>query len=151
MSGAVQRQVTKSIPGKRPARLRGGALQMLQKKAAFLRALAQRGILTDAEEATGIFRMQHHRWMQQDPEYAAAVEQAQQQAYDSLEREAWRRATEGTEEPVYQGGKLVGTKKVRSDVLLIFLMKGARPLKYRDNSPITNINASGPVQVNLNV
>ena len=50
-----------------------------------------------------------------------------------LEDEAIRRAKDGVrEKPVYQGGKLVGHVQEYSDTLLIFLLKGARPEKYRD-------------------
>ena len=50
-----------------------------------------------------------------------------------LEREARRRAVEGVEEPVgfYKGEPSAYVRKY-SDTLLIFLMKGARPDKYRD-------------------
>ena len=51
---------------------------------------------------------------------------------DTLEDEAVRRAKDGVEKPVYQGGKLVGHVQEYSDTLLIFLLKGARPEKYRD-------------------
>ena len=51
---------------------------------------------------------------------------------DMLEDEAVRRAKDGVERPVYQGGKLVGHVQEYSDTLLIFLLKGARPEKYRD-------------------
>jgi hypothetical protein len=42
-------------------------------------------------------------------------------------REAWRRAVKGCRKPVYQGGQLVGYVREFSDLLLIFLIKAARP------------------------
>lgn len=154
MPSSVQlpvRSVTKHVPGQRPARVHRNAMHVFQTKAQVLEALARQGIVSMACESAGISNDLHWKWVQTDPQYAAAVEIAKERAADKLEEEAWRRAVVGWEEPIYQGGKLVGTKHLRSDVLLIFMMKGARPMKYRDNSPITNINASGPVQVNLNV
>ncbi len=58
---------------------------------------------------------------------------AEEVAADRLEAEAWRRAVEGVERPVgwYQG-KPGGYVKEYSDVLLIFLLKGLRPEKYRE-------------------
>lgn len=51
-----------------------------------------------------------------------------------LEQEAYRRAVEGVEEPVYQGGELVGTVRRYSDKLLEFLLRGRRPQVYRENA-----------------
>lgn len=51
---------------------------------------------------------------------------------DRLEREAMRRAHEGVRKPVYQGGKRVGFIQEYCDTLLIFLLKGLRPEKYRE-------------------
>lgn len=64
--------------------------------------------------------------------YAAAFADAQDDAADSLEAEATRRARLGVSEPIYQGGKLVGYKRNFSDTLLIFLLKGLRPEKFKD-------------------
>jgi hypothetical protein len=51
---------------------------------------------------------------------------------DKLEAEAVRRAVEGDEEAVYYQGKIVGYVKRKSDVMLIFLLKGRRPQVWRD-------------------
>ena len=55
-----------------------------------------------------------------------------EQAADVLEREAWRRASEGVKQPVFYQGEVCGHVRKYSDVLLIFLLKGARPDKYRE-------------------
>ncbi|MDP2936788.1 MAG: hypothetical protein Q8O86_09895 [Dehalococcoidia bacterium] len=52
----------------------------------------------------------------------------------------------GTEKPVFQGGQQVGVVREYSDVLLIFLLKGARPEKYRDNLK-ADVNHSGQVSL----
>ena len=62
-----------------------------------------------------------------------AVDHAREEAADTLEAEARRRAIEGVEEPVFHKGERVGTVRKHSDLLLIFLLKGARPQKFRDN------------------
>jgi hypothetical protein len=49
-----------------------------------------------------------------------------------LEDEAVRRAYEGVEKPVCQMGKEVGVIREYSDTMLIFLLKGLRPAKYRE-------------------
>ena len=51
---------------------------------------------------------------------------------DAFQEEAHRRAVQGIEKPVYQGGRLVGTVREYSDTLLIFLLKGLRPERYKE-------------------
>lgn len=107
------------------------------KRDAFLAAFSRLGTITHAAEAAGVDRGQHYRWMDGDPEYPHLFSEAGKQAKDNLVREATRRAIEGTEKPVYQGGKRVGTIKEYSDTLLIFLMKGAMPETYRERVDVT--------------
>ena len=57
-------------------------------------------------------------------------------AVDDLEAEAWRRAKEGVEKPVFQGGKQVGVIREYSDTLMATLLKAHRPEKYRENFKI---------------
>ncbi len=101
------------------------------KQANFLKALAGVGNITKAAEIAGVDRTAHYRWLD-DPEYAERFEKAKEQAIEVMEAEAWRRGIDGVEEPVYQGGKLVGVVRKYSDVLLIFQLKAAKPEKYRD-------------------
>jgi hypothetical protein len=92
------------------------------KKARFLKAYAITCQINKAAEMAGIDRGTHYDWLK-DPEYKAQFEAARVQAADMLEEEAVRRAFDG------------------SDVLLIFLLKAARPDKYRENR---SIQVSGP-------
>jgi len=106
------------------------------KKRAFLTAFAQIGIVRQAAKAADINRGTHNNWLN-DPspegdEYRAAFELAKQYACEYLELEAFRRATQGVDEPIYQGGEQVGIRRRYSDTLLIFLMKAAMPEKYAD-------------------
>jgi len=105
--------------------------QSKAKQAAFLAAFAELGNVTGAAEAAGVHRQRHWEWLK-DPGYADRFADAQEQAVERLETEARRRAIVGVEEPVYQGGKLVGGVRKYSDTLLIFLLKGARPERYRE-------------------
>ena len=105
--------------------------------APYLAALAEHGIRTDAALVAKIDRVNVWRREKSDPEFAALVEEAMEQAADKLEREARRRAIEGVEEPVYQGGQLVGTKLVFSDNMLGLLLKGRRKKVFADRTEIT--------------
>jgi hypothetical protein len=85
------------------------------KKRVFLSAFCSCGTLAGAGRASGIQAQNHHHWMRKDPQYAEYFHRAKEIAGDTLEEEARRRAMTG------------------SDVLLIFLLKGFKPEKYRDN------------------
>lgn len=61
-------------------------------------------------------------------EWDAAIEAGVQ----VLEQEARRRAVEGYERPVFQGGECVGSVTEYSDALLTFLLKAKRPVLYRE-------------------
>lgn len=118
-------------------RARPDKLTTAEKKRAFLAAYAQCGNVSHAARLAGISRETHYEWLTKDSNYAAAFQQADAQAADALELEARRRALEGWEEPVYQKAQLVGTVRRYSDTLLIFLLKGARPEKYRERHEIS--------------
>jgi hypothetical protein len=103
-----------------------------EKRQAFLEAYALVGNVSDAASHAGVSRQIHYQWLD-DPEYADAFHHAREQAADRLEREAVRRATAGVEKAVWYKGEQVGVERQYSDVLLIFLLKGMRPEKFRDN------------------
>lgn len=110
-------------------------------RAAFLAGLEETGNVTLACQAAKVGRTTVYRHREEVPDFASAWESSMQIAADLLEAEARRRAAEGVTEPVYQGGKLVGTIRKYSDTLLIFLLKGARPEVYRERY---NVEHSGP-------
>ena len=103
------------------------------KKTAVLSAFKNCANVTRACEIADIARATFYGWLKEDPGFKASYEAAREEAVQVLEDEAIRRAYVGVERPVYQGGKKVGVVQEYSDTLLIFLLKGARPQKYRDN------------------
>lgn len=118
------------------------------KKEAFLAAYSEVGTITRAAEIAGIDRMQHYYWMDHDPEYPERFRQAEQKAADRLEQEARRRAVEGTEKPVFYKGKQCGVVREYSDTLLIFLLKGALPDKYKERVAAEHTGkGGGPIEV----
>lgn len=108
----------------------------------FIDALRETGNVTAAARAAGIDRSTAYRYRNKDTaparEFAAAWDDALEEAIDSLEAEAWRRARDGVDHPVIYEGEITDTYKKYSDTLLIFLLKANRPQKYRDNIDITS-------------
>jgi hypothetical protein len=77
-----------------------------------------------------------------DAAFAEAWDQTMDQAADTvLESEAVRRAVEGVERDVFFQGKRVGSVREYSDTLLIFLLKGWRPERYKDRREVWHAGA----------
>jgi hypothetical protein len=116
------------------------------KKRAYLVALCRTGRFGSAARAAGIDVRTAYNWRKADPLFEKFEDEAVEVAARLGEDEAWRRATQGVLEPVYQGGVLVGYKRVLSDTLLIFMLKGARPEKYRERVDMNHkgISANSP-------
>lgn len=87
-------------------------------------------------ELAGIDRTTAYKARERDPSFASEWEQIIQDAIDSLEKEAWRRAREGVTrvEPIMYQGEKVAEKIITeySDNLITFLLKANRPEKYRE-------------------
>lgn len=94
----------------------------------FLAALEQSGNVSEACRLAGVGRSTVYDARRADAAFAADWEGALEASTDALETEARRRAVQGVSRPT-QWGKV----QQYSDVLLIFLLKAARPEKYRDN------------------
>ena len=100
-----------------------------ENKNKFLNCYAVCGQIAKASRAAGINQFTHYYWME-DPEYVKAFEKAKEVAADYLEEVAIARATSG---------------RKPSDRLLEFLLKAARPEKYKERTE-TNITGLGPAE-----
>ena len=98
----------------------------------FLNLLGKNGNVSLSAHESGIARQTAYDARDRDKAFSQAWEDAMEQASDVLEREAWRRAAEGVKQPVFYRGEVVGHVRKYSDVLLMFLLNGARPDKYRE-------------------
>lgn len=123
------------------------------KKRRFLRHyINTAGNLTKAAGFAGINRATHYNWLAADPAYADAYAQAQEQAADVIDAELRRRAIQGDKQAVRYQGRIVGYERRKSDVLLMFLLKGLRPHKFRDNyNPGINVAAGGHLKISFNI
>lgn len=99
---------------------------------AFLAAYAVTGSVMRAAAHARIHRTLEWKWRENSPAFARAFAVAREISVEVLEVEAYRRAHDGVDRPVYQGGRRVGTVREYSDTLLIFLLKGLAPEKYRE-------------------
>lgn len=125
-----------------------------QEQSKFLEMIANGWSQKKAAEST-VFRdpKTWWRWLQQDPAFKAAYEEALELGIQVLEDEARRRAVEGVDEPVVSAGKIIIDKEtgrpmmVRkySDNLLSFLLRGKRPDVYggKEGGTTVNINITG--------
>ena len=133
---------------------------------AFLTALAQTGNMSAACRAAQIGRAAVYYMRRTHPEFEEKYQEAYEESLDLLELEARRRAHNGCDEPVIHQGRLCGiwvdaagnvvpegtegarliplTVKKYSDTLLIFLLKGGRPEKFRDNFKVEH---SGSISI----
>lgn len=96
---------------------------------AFLAAFAATGNVLLSAKGAGIDRSVPYDERRRNPRFAAAWEQAEEDAVQLLEAEARRRAMQ------------------TSDVLLMFLLKSRRPAIYRDHARVELTGAAGgPIQ-----
>lgn len=130
----------------------------------FLASLCDLGNVRLASEAVSIERKTAYRLREADPDFATAWDAALDQAADLLEEEARRRAYDGVRRLKFDRGKpimvpVIGDDGLMvrdkdgnvemvpyieheySDTLLIFLLKGIRPEKYRER---VDTQLSGP-------
>lgn len=105
-------------------------------KRRFLEAFAfEAWTLAEAVKIANTGKTTHYRWMETDEEYKEAFRKAEEIRNDRLEDLAFQRAS---------------AIRNPSDTLLIFLLKGAKPHKYKERvaQEITGENGN-PVQINV--
>lgn len=102
----------------------------------FLLALSDTGNVKLSAQASGLCRSGWYVLRRDDPEFAKLWDEAMELGVEGLEDEAIRRAHDGVEKPIFHNGKQCGSVREYSDVLLMFLLKGRKPEKYRDNKRV---------------
>jgi hypothetical protein len=102
---------------------------------AFLVLYGQCGVIGHAAKQVGVSRRTILPWREQDQAFNLACSKAEQEAADVLEREAYRRAVEGWDQPVYQRGEQVGVIRMYSERLLLALLAAKRP-EFRTNTQV---------------
>lgn len=102
------------------------------KKAACLEALALGATVAEACRDAAISPTTFYKHEKKDPEFASLCRAARARSGGrvSLETMAWERGVTGVEEAVVQGGKVVGTKRRRSDAVFKMLLEGGDSGRY---------------------
>lgn len=114
-------------------------------KQTFLDALAKTGVVADACGMAKTTRPTVAKWRANDEEFAAAYDNAMEDALDTIESAARTRAVQGVTRKRYdKEGNLLSEEIVYSDSLAMFLLKGGRPEKFADRtkSEITSPDGS---------
>ena len=112
-----------------------------KKKKLFIELLAEFGVVTYACKGVDITKQTAYNARKHDRKFADAWDEAVDYSVENMERVAYDRAVNGVNEPLSFKGELTGdTVKRYSDILLMFMIKGNKPEKYRENSKATNIN-----------
>lgn len=122
-------------------------------KRAYLGALAVTGTVSAAARAANISRSNVMFWRKRDPVFAEVEKQAQEHSAELLMEEAIRRASVGTLEPVFgplglnAGSGVVGHKRKYSDSLMMFLLGGMMPEKFKGRQAVELSGpGGGPIQ-----
>ena len=105
----------------------------------FLSVLSRTGNASQACQTSGLTRRQLVALRERDPAFDQAYTDAMSDAADLLEAEAWRRALEGTVQPVLKAGQPVmdpvtgepAVVRRFSDPLLMLLLRGCKPEKFQ--------------------
>ena len=116
----------------------GNGVQTLHyKRRRFLEHYDSLCVIGKAAEATGISRQTVYDWQNTSDAFRVAFDGARQGVVEKLEAEAIRRAYAGIDKAVWYKGRACGVEREYSDTLLIFLLKGAAPEKYRERHEVT--------------
>lgn len=108
----------------------GATKTMAARRADFLKRLRGSLNVTESARRAGIGNSTVYRHRQTNARFRAEWDAALAAAVDDVESNALRRAIEGVEKPVFYRGQQVGSIRVHSDALAMFMLKAKRPEIY---------------------
>jgi hypothetical protein len=98
----------------------------------------------EAARAAGVATSTPNNWRTSDPVFDEAYSLAMSEAADALETEARRRAVEGVEEERFdKDGNVIVRRRLYSDSMLMFLLKGRKREVFGDKSQLELSNPDG--------
>lgn len=119
------------------AMVKGRTIRTNRAREKFIDTLRDSCNISESARAAGIARSAVYEWRDADAGFAQEWADAEQEAADKLEREAWRRAVDGVDKPISYQGEITATYKEYSDRMLEILLKAHRPDKFTDRSKLT--------------
>ena len=118
-----------------------------RQQAAFLEAFVALGTVEAACRRVGVGRRTVYDWAEDDESFADRFQEARAAVADRLEQECRRRALDGTAEPVFFEGRVVGARQRYSDLCLLALLRAYRPERFgRDSHQVRTAAPSVPVR-----
>jgi hypothetical protein len=123
------------------------------KKQAMINALTTTmGIVTQAVKICGISSRTHHRWMQEDEEYAFAVQEITDLAIDFAERKLFELIEGAEKEVVTHKGEVVTIKESPNTTATIFYLKTkGKKRGYVERQEITGEEGRPVIQIAGNI
>jgi AcrR family transcriptional regulator len=101
-----------------------------ERKARVYEGLERFGTVADACRAAGISTTTFYRHEKKDAEFRSICAAARSKAAARIELLAWERGVTGIEEEVIHYGKVVGTRRKRSDAVFRMILQASDPEKY---------------------
>ncbi|WP_067490400.1 hypothetical protein, partial [Erythrobacter sp. CCH5-A1] len=120
-----------------------------ERQRSFIEALADTGSVEAAARAVDMSSVgaYHLRRQPGAGEFRAAWEAALALGIQRIEDVAMDRALNGTEEPVYSYGKLIGTRIKHNDRLLMFMLRNRAPERFAAGGGPKGLNAVSKAQL----
>mgnify|MGYP001615427103 CR=1 len=118
-----------------------------EQRSKFLDSLRDTAYINASAQAVGLTRRTIYNWREKDKEFAREMDLVLKEAAGTLEDEAVRRARDGIEKDIYYKGEKIGVTKEYSDLLLMFLLNGNLPEKYKKQS---ELNIKGDIKIRIN-
>jgi hypothetical protein len=116
----------------------------------FINALRNSANIRAACQSAGIARSAAYAARERSAEFAAAWDEALEEAVDTLEAAAWTRARDGVvrRKPIMFQGQKVNEEVIveYSDTVLIQLLKAHRPAKYREKFDVEIVDTRARIQ-----
>lgn len=101
-----------------------------KKRGIYLEALAKYGTIADACRVAGISTTTAARHEKRDPEFRSLCRAARARVSAGLETLAWERGVTGIDEEIVHHGKVVGTRRKRSDSIFRMILIAGDPERY---------------------
>jgi hypothetical protein len=119
-----------------------------EKRFEFLCLYSETGNVTESAKKAGLNRQHLYEFRDSNPEFSKAWEECRKLAGEALRDEAFRRAKEGVEEPVFFKGRKVGTVRKYSDQLLALLLKASFPDEFAERKK-AEVTTPEPITIRL--